>query len=173
MIETKRVLVRKFEIDDLEDFYEYASVEGVGEKAGWRAHTSISESEEILKQFIKSENEFAIELKCIDKVIGSIGIRTESEVGSEFLSNYNSVEIGYVIAKEFWGQGIAPEVVQKIRDHLFGTTSVNAIIITCFSKNSQSMRVAEKCQGEFLCYKKVYAEGLQKTFDAKVYVIYK
>lgn len=35
VIETERLILRPFKQTDLEDFYEYASVEGVGEMAGW------------------------------------------------------------------------------------------------------------------------------------------
>ena len=37
-IETDRLLLRSFKPSDLDDFYEYASVEGVGEMAGWKHH---------------------------------------------------------------------------------------------------------------------------------------
>jgi len=37
-IETFRLLVRPFEMGDLNDFYEYAKVPGVGEGAGWLPH---------------------------------------------------------------------------------------------------------------------------------------
>ena len=36
VIETERLILRPFKQTDLEDFYEYASVEGVGEMAGWK-----------------------------------------------------------------------------------------------------------------------------------------
>ena len=34
-IETKRLILRPFVRTDLDDFFEYASVEGTGEMAGW------------------------------------------------------------------------------------------------------------------------------------------
>ena len=42
-IETPRLVLRPWRDSDLEDFYEYASVEGVGEKAGWNHHQSLEE----------------------------------------------------------------------------------------------------------------------------------
>jgi hypothetical protein len=54
-IETKRLILRAFAENDLEDFYEYASVEGVGERAGWKHHESIEESREILGRFIEND----------------------------------------------------------------------------------------------------------------------
>ena len=44
IIETERLILRPFTQADLGDFYEYASVEGVGEMAGWKHHESIDES---------------------------------------------------------------------------------------------------------------------------------
>ena len=47
IIETKRLILRSFKPSDLDDFYEYASVDGVGEMAGWHHHESIDKSREI------------------------------------------------------------------------------------------------------------------------------
>ena len=51
-LETERLILRAWEITDLDDFFEYASINGVGEKAGWEHHKSKDESLEILKMFI-------------------------------------------------------------------------------------------------------------------------
>ena len=40
IIETERLILRPFTQADLGDFYEYASVEGVGEMAGWKHQAS-------------------------------------------------------------------------------------------------------------------------------------
>ena len=39
-LETERLILRAWEITDLDNFFEYASVNGVGEKAGWEHHKS-------------------------------------------------------------------------------------------------------------------------------------
>ena len=62
-IETKRLILRPFKQQDLEDFYEYAKVEGVGERAGWKHHESIDKSQSILDSFIDEDKTFAIVLK--------------------------------------------------------------------------------------------------------------
>ena len=38
VLETQRLILREFKENDLTDFYEYASVDGVGEMAGWSHH---------------------------------------------------------------------------------------------------------------------------------------
>ena len=55
ILETDRLILRAWEITDLDDFFEYASVEGVGEKAGWEHHKSKDKSLEILKMFIEEK----------------------------------------------------------------------------------------------------------------------
>ncbi|MGB3985200.1 MAG: N-acetyltransferase, partial [Limnochordia bacterium] len=52
VIETDRLLLRAWRAADLTDLYEYASVEGVGEMAGWRHHRSIEETRRILLAFM-------------------------------------------------------------------------------------------------------------------------
>jgi len=44
ILETDRLILRALEITDLDDFFEYASINGVGEKAGWEHHKSKDES---------------------------------------------------------------------------------------------------------------------------------
>ena len=72
VIKTQRLTLRPFKEDDLEDFFEYAKVDGVGEMAGWNHHKTIEESKVILDIFLAEKKTFAIEHN--GKVIGSVGI---------------------------------------------------------------------------------------------------
>ena len=54
-IETDRLILRAWHERDLDDFFEYASVPGVGEKAGWNHHQSLGESMVILDLFISEK----------------------------------------------------------------------------------------------------------------------
>ena len=74
ILETNRLLLRPFKMSDLNDFYEYAKVWGVGQMAGWLPHQSIAQSQKILEKFIEGNKTFAIVYKNNNKVIGSIGI---------------------------------------------------------------------------------------------------
>ena len=143
--ETERLILRPFKNTDLNDFYEYASVYGVGEMAGWKHHESIKETEEILDLFIKEDKTFAICLKENDKVIGSIGVEKygmEDKL-TEFL-NYNGREIGYVLGKDYWGRGLMPEAVSTVIDYLFKEKSLDFLICGYYDFNKQSKRVQEK-----------------------------
>ena len=74
ILETERLILRAFAETDLDDFYAYASVPGVGEMAGWPHHKSIETSKNILKSFINEKQVFALFHKADSKVIGLIGV---------------------------------------------------------------------------------------------------
>ena len=83
VLETDRLILRAFEEDDLDDFYEYASVPGVGEMAGWKHHENKEESKKILDMFIEGDKTFAIYHKKDNKIIGSIGIENMDQKKSQ------------------------------------------------------------------------------------------
>lgn len=146
IIETRRLILRAFKESDLDDFFEYASVEGVGEKAGWHHHQTKEKTKEILDIFIKEDKVFALVDKEKNKVIGSLGVELygmEKEL-SEF-NNYQGREIGFVLSKSYWGQGIMPEAVKAVIDYLFDELNLDFLTCGYYNFNSQSKRVQEKC----------------------------
>lgn len=145
-IETERLILRAFEQSDLNDFYEYASVEGVGEMAGWKHHESIEKSKEILDRFIDEDKTFAICLKENGKVIGSLGIEKyglEDKL-TEF-DGYRGREIGYVLSKDYWGRGLMPEAVKAVINYLFTELDFDFLLCGYYNFNTQSKKVQEKC----------------------------
>ena len=157
IIETERLILRPFKQSDLDDFYEYASVEGVGEMAGWKHHENKEFSQEILDLFINEDNTFAIVLKENNKVIGSLGV---DEYGmeqalSEFF-DYQGREIGYVLSKDYWGKGLMPEAVKAVIDYLFNIQNLDFLTCGYYMFNNQSKKVQEKCG--FKSYRKLVME---------------
>jgi ribosomal-protein-alanine N-acetyltransferase len=126
-IETDRLILRPFKQSDLNDFYEYASVEGVGEMAGWMHHESPEKSQQILNLFINEDKTFAICLKQNDKVIGSLGVEEYGmeEALTEFHA-YKGREIGYVLSRDYWGMGIMPEAVNAVINYLFNDLGLSS-----------------------------------------------
>ena len=60
-LKTNRLILRPWRQSDLDDFYEYAHVDGVGQMAGWLPHKDKTESQTILDMFISERKTFAIE----------------------------------------------------------------------------------------------------------------
>ena len=53
VLKTERLVLRPWGKEDLDDFYEYAKVDGVGQMAGWLPHENREKSLMILNMFIE------------------------------------------------------------------------------------------------------------------------
>ena len=163
-IETPRTILRNFIESDLNDLFDYCSQAGVGEPAGWLRHESLEQSTKKLNDFIKAENQFAIVYKENNKVIGHIGINDDSENNSP-----DTKELGFVLNKDYWNQGIMTEVLYAVLGHLF-STNVDNVYACCFQSNSASKHLIEKCGFAFEQEGTFYAEQMEKTFETFEYV---
>ncbi len=156
VLRTDRLLLRPWRQSDLEDFYEYASVDGVGPMAGWKPHENRAESQRILDSFIGHKKTFALE-HC-GKVIGSLGIQEYSEQDFPELKDKRCRELGFVLSKAYWGRGLMPEAVLATVRYLFEQEKLDAILCKHFLWNRQSHRVQEKCGFRHYAYMKSFTE---------------
>jgi ribosomal-protein-alanine N-acetyltransferase len=166
-IETKRLILRPFVRTDLDDFFEYASVEGTGEMAGWHHHQDKQKSQEILDLFISEDKTFAVCLKETGKVIGSLGVEKygmEDKL-TEF-DGYRGREIGYVLSRDYWGQGLMTEAVRAVIDYLFNECDLDFLTCGYYDFNNRSRRVQEKCG--FRPYRKLVMDTRMGTKEPGV-----
>ncbi|MGM9940826.1 MAG: GNAT family N-acetyltransferase [Bulleidia sp.] len=143
ILRTERLILRPWKEDDLEDFYTYAKVDGVGQMAGWLPHENIEASKIILDKFITGKKTFALEYE--GKVIGSIGIEKYNETLLPELKEYRARELGFVLSKDYWGQGLMPEAVKEVIRYCFEQQNLDVLTCGHFLGNTQSARVQEKC----------------------------
>lgn len=170
LLETERLLIRPWRADDAEDFYEYARVDGVGQMAGWMPHPSIEVSKEILESFIEKKNVFALELKSNHKVIGSLGLETIVIQLGEPYNRLRGREVGYVLSKDYWGQGLMPEAVSRLTEYCFENPDYEFLQCTHAFVNEQSKRVIEKTGFQFVQDDVRLGENGQPR-QTKVYVL--
>ncbi|MGI6714169.1 MAG: GNAT family N-acetyltransferase [Bacilli bacterium] len=145
IIETKRLILRPFRLEDLDDFHQYASVPGVGEMAGWPHHQNQEETLRVLKNFMEKDRTFAVCFKANNQVIGSLGVERygKEEVLSEFFP-YQGRRLGFVLSKDYWGQGLMPEALTAVIDYLFNQCDFDFLLCGYYLGNAQSRRVQEK-----------------------------
>lgn len=161
-LETPRLILRPWQQEDLADFYEYASVDGVGQMAGWPPHESIKTSQEVLNRFIEQKKTFAIVLKSNEKVIGSLGVEfygAEDKL-TEFAA-YQGRELGFVLSKDYWGKGIMPEAVNAVIRYCFDQLNFDFLLCGHFCDNGRSMRVQQKAG--FVPYRRLLADTQMGT----------
>lgn len=148
IIITDRLILRPFKQADLADFYAYASVPGVGEKAGWSHHRDLAETNKILQQFISEDKTFAICERQSGRVIGSIGVEKYGRKSLPELDKLAALagrELGFVLSKTYWNQGLMTEAVQAVIDYLFNELQLDFLVCSYFTTNQASRRVQEKC----------------------------
>ena len=143
-LETERLILRPWQERDLEDFYEYAQVDGVGQMAGWEPHSSMQVSRQILELFLREKKTLALVEKQRGKVISSLGLERREEP-LNLPDGTQGREIGYVLSKAYWGQGLMPEAVKAAAEYCFRELAFDWLTCGHFSWNSQSRRVIEKC----------------------------
>ena len=153
-ITTPRLILRPWRMEDVQDFYAYASVDGVGQMAGWLPHRSLAESQAILTMFIAEKKTLALEYE--GRVIGSLGIEDYDEEALPEFADKRGREIGYVLSKDYWGRGLMPEAVTAVMDYLYNEIGLDFIICCHFTDNAASWRVQQKCG--FAHYKLIQSE---------------
>ncbi|TCI69219.1 MULTISPECIES: GNAT family N-acetyltransferase [Exiguobacterium] len=141
-LDTDRLQLRAFQLEDAEQMFRYAQDERVGPKAGWAPHQSVEETRDVIRLFQQDQDVWAITLKETGEVIGSLGLhdrRPDPEIQHD-----RQREIGYVLSPDHWGQGYIPEAVHEVMRHGFDDLDLERIWCGHFDFNDQSRRVVEK-----------------------------
>lgn len=172
-LETERLIVRPFAERDLCDFFEYASVPGVGEAAGWKHHLNLSETKKILKMFSEDPLENAVVLKKENKLVGSIGLQSASRISSDFPGR-RVWEIGYVLSPFYEKHGYMTEAVKAVISCVFNKDLTDILAVSHFEGNEKSKGVILRCG--FVYYrlvKNVYFAPIDANRDLWVYLLTK
>jgi len=126
-----------------EDMLIFASNEKVIHPAGWKLIPDVKKAKAKIKSFIdRNADEWAIALKVNggQKIIGWIGMHKVNLKGYNF-----SLDFGYGLAEEYWGQGIAAEASKKLMHYAFIGLKCDAMTVSHKVFNNRSKRVIEKC----------------------------
>ena len=142
-METERIQLRPWRDSDAEALFKYASDPEVGPRAGWAPHKSVAESREIICKFFMNDQTWAVVWKETDEVIGCIGYLPASSSNLKIADD--QCEVGYWIARPYWGRGICTEALQKVVDYCFKVKGFTVLWGSYFLSNPPSGRVMEKC----------------------------
>lgn len=163
MLETKRLVLRRWQEEDALAVYEYAKDPLVGPSAGWKPHQNVEESKEIIKTIFMRDDTFAITVKESGAIIGCIGIMQgkRSNIGIP----EEEVEFGYWLGVPHWGKGYATEASKRIIAYAFDTLHVTKVWSGFFIGNERSKNVIEKCG---LHYDHMVEERYWPTLDKHI-----
>lgn len=137
---TPRLLMRRPRATDADAIYEeYASDPEVTRYVSWRTHERRADADSFLEFCRKAwesgdELNWAITRKGDDRVIGMTGLRMRG----------HRVELGYVLGRKHWRQGLAPEAAGAVMVWGASLPAVHRVWGVCDVENRASSRVLEK-----------------------------
>lgn len=151
--------MRKVQPEDAADLFAYASDPDVSRFVGWDTHQRVSDSEAFIESVIDRYErgdiaDWGIEHAGDRKLIGTVGFLW-------WETHEAAAEIGYVLAKPYWGQGLMTEVVRAVMRFGWDEMGLNRIQAHIEGENLGSQRVLEKCgmQYEGRLRERVYSGG--------------
>jgi ribosomal-protein-alanine N-acetyltransferase len=138
-LETARLIFRDWTTADLTSLHAICSdpavMQFVGDGEPWSLERTAEWIEQACELATTSDYcRWALVLKETSTLIGFCG----------FVPANNGAEIGWRLARDAWGRGLATEAARQALDHGFDVLGFQRVIATVQSPNRSSIRVCEK-----------------------------
>lgn len=142
MMETERLILRRWTDADADSLFEYAKNPAVGPIAGWPPHKSIEESKEVIRNVFNGAECYAICEKDDNTAIGAIELMLNGH--TDMTERDDECELGYWIGQPFWGRGYVPEAAEMLLRRAFQELGMTTVWCGYYDGNQKSKRVQEK-----------------------------
>ena len=140
LLETSRLRLRLPLLEDADTiFKKYTQDQEVTKYLIWRPHENVNDSKVFLQRCIqcwKDETAFPwiVIRKHDDELVGMLELRVD----------HFRVDLGYVIARAYWGNGYATEITKSVITWSMMQENIYRVWATCDIENPASARVLEK-----------------------------
>lgn len=158
---TERLILRPFTEEDAPDVFAYAKDEETVRYLTWPAHKAESESLWAIRTFYQIPGVWAICKKEDGRCIGCIELRFKED----------SVDFGYVLRKDRWGQGIMTEALSAVLGEAFGHFGVKKVIGGHECGNNASGAVMRKCGMRWVAHRDAVQVMEHRRADMEYYEI--
>jgi ribosomal-protein-alanine N-acetyltransferase len=138
-LKTPRLRLRKVKPSDAEAiFREYAQDPEVTRYVSWQAHQNIEQTRDYVRSCLQAWDtgkafNWVIESRDVNQLMGMIIARVNSE----------KWELGFVLARRYWGQGYMTEAVRAVIDWAQRRGGIYRVWAVCDVDNVASARVME------------------------------
>lgn len=138
--ETPRLLLRPPTIADAENIFEsYGQDSEVTRFLIWKPHANLEETQAFIQRSLAvwdagSAFPWVLVLKQENRLVGMLELRVEG----------HKADLGYVLAKAYWGEGFATEAAQLIVDWALAQPEIFRVGAVCDVDNPASASVLEK-----------------------------
>ena len=142
LLETERLILRKLTVDDVNDYFDFASDAEVTKFLRWGPHPNKEYTTEyiqgVLNEYINGKDgPWGLEHKIDKKIIGIIHLMELDTVNQK-------AQIGFVLTRSYWNNGHATETLNRVLEYCFTNLMLNKIGAFCISENTAAIRVMEK-----------------------------
>ncbi|MBE6704119.1 MAG: GNAT family N-acetyltransferase [Ruminococcaceae bacterium] len=162
-LESDRLIYKRIVPENAQDMFDYSKCEEVTRYLLWTPHVSLTQTEKYIKLLQKKYDngsfwDFGLTYKEDGRFIGTCGITSMDD-------DTRTIEIGYVLAPEYWGKELAPEAARTVMRYCFDTFGAEKICGKFMEGNNGSMRVMTKLGMtlEGIYRKSMYVKGEYKT----------
>ncbi len=145
-LETERLILRKFKIDDFVPVHSYAGTTENIIYMLWGPNTEKQTKDFIDYCILKAEEipcvnyQFAAVLKNGGKLIGACNLAFNENENDDLIE----AEIGWILHRDYWKQGFGTEMGKALLRFGFEELNVMRLIAHCDTENYGSYRVMEK-----------------------------
>jgi ribosomal-protein-alanine N-acetyltransferase len=153
-LETERLVLRKYSIGDVDDYFDFASDKEVTKFLRWGPHPdkefTMKYIQSVIDGYLKGKDSpWGLEHKKEKKLIGIIHLM-------QLDTYHRKAQIGFVLARDYWNNGYMAETLNKVLEYCFTILSLNRIEALCISDNYAAAKVLSKIG--------MHKEGLMKKY---------
>jgi RimJ/RimL family protein N-acetyltransferase len=148
-LETERLLLRPFRHDDIDAYAAMCADPDVMRYIGGRSVLSRDDAWRQMAMFaghwlLRGFGTWAVEERASGSLVGRVGLH--------FPEGWPDRELGWTLARPYWGRGFALEAARAALAHAFGALGWQRVISLIDPANQRSIRLAERlgehCEGE-------------------------
>ena len=149
MIETRRLVIRKFREDDAQALYENHLDDQVRKWFPNECYADLAEAQDAIRFYADCVDNghlpfvLGVELKETGELIGDTGI-------SEVEGKPDEAEVGYCIGEKYRGRGYAPELLDAITGYVGSRFGIRVIYGRVVHGNEASAKVLGRSGYEFV-----------------------
>ena len=167
-LETERLVLRRFTMEDAEEvFKNWGCDPEVAKYVRWSTHQSIDDTkvylETVMEKYKNNQFEWALSLKDTGELIGAMVAFINEED--------NRYEIGYNTARKHWRKGYTTEALKEVMKYLINDVGIKKFRCSHAKLNPASGAVMQKVGFKYV--KDDSYEKFDKTakYESKVYYL--
>jgi len=141
-LRTERLILRRYTLADAQAVFDgWMGVQSICDVLGWQAHRDVSVTRRLIDMWIESYESPTVYHWCITfdgRAVGDIMV-------CKWNQDDRWCELGYCIAKDYQGRGLATEALGCVCRYLFDPVGFHRIQLRHEAGNDASGRVMRKC----------------------------